>query len=138
MESAARPYRAMRKTCDGGSEMINQILMAAARGARIQFTGNATWDDTDCIVLGIDPRIVEYRIHPDDEHLRFGPISGALREAAMNPPHSLDEALFAASGKLVVRVEGKLNDYLSYGPAPEFHRSLFLLILSEALSEEGL
>lgn len=63
---------------------MSRLLFAAARGARIQINGfTATvpswydshkWSSMHESVL---------RIHPDDEHLQYGPISTAVLEVEM-------------------------------------------------------
>ena len=97
-------------------EANRRLLFAAARGARL--------------------RIFEYetRIHPDDTHLAYGPISTALREMAEharaeNQP-SWEQGLsnFAA------------NEFTQYFDSrqgePDY--PLFYLILAEFLADEGL
>jgi hypothetical protein len=68
-------------------KIMSRLLHAAARGARIQ----SQWRDahtptyqewqTNNQFVFIDT-MRHYRIHPDDEHLQYGPISTALREIA--------------------------------------------------------
>lgn len=66
---------------------IERLKFAWVRGARIQFRNlrprRGVWIDSPC------PRWFPYhgyRIHPDDEHLQYGPLSSALREYACAPP----------------------------------------------------
>ena len=112
---------------------MSRILFAAARGARIQckdFRGSWSvmkWVPAADFDIGIPPR----RIHPDDAHLQYGPISTALREIA--------ETLNALSPAIVW---GAFVDACGDEMPPIFnnklHHSLFMLILSEALADEGL
>jgi hypothetical protein len=114
--------------------MNSRLLFAAARGARIQlFDRFAEWVPAHTVFVehgmeGHFPR----RIHPDDEHLAYGPISSALRDAA------------AAGGKLdLTGQDGRAADACaSYSAVwwyvEELHRSLFLLLLAESLCDEGL
>ena len=85
-----------------------------------------------------------YRIHPNDTHFQYGPVSTELRSAAE----------LVRDGTYLQDVLGRygcvaVDDYV--GNSDEFghcwdtamradalHKSLFLLILSEALAEEGL
>lgn len=63
--------------------MNNRLLHAAARGARIERQNDhGMWEITN--VLLVEPVFDETpkRIHPDDEHLAYGPVSTALREHA--------------------------------------------------------
>ena len=115
--------------------MNSRLLFAAARGARIQWqTELGGWKTTPNIL----PKVygpAQWRIHPEDEHLQYGPVSTALR----------DEAEVADIESLLCAI----GDYgmwsVNYGTWCEYkdcwselHRSLFLLILSEALADEGL
>ncbi len=72
----------------------------------------------------------QYRIHPDDAHLQYGPVSTELRSAA---EHSLTfSPITDYIHKIVLEIDGDL------ATGGDLHRALFLLILSEALAEEGL
>ena len=58
---------------------MSRLLHAAARGARIEaFPWRKKW--ITLTHISIVPNKHAYRIHPDDEHLQYGPISTALRE----------------------------------------------------------
>ena len=62
---------------------MSRLLHAAARGARIEAEWKGVWSGVAGIHLV--PKF-NCRIHPDDAHLQYGPISTALREmAACNP-----------------------------------------------------
>jgi hypothetical protein len=62
---------------------MSRLLHAAARGARIQTNDRGGWLDAAYIPTA-DYKGDDFRIHPDDEHLQYGPISTALREMAEN------------------------------------------------------
>lgn len=131
---------------------MNTILMAAARGARIEYRVRGgmhrnVWGiwRTSHFVAWSKPYQDEYqfRIHPDDEHLRFGPISSALREAAVKPPVYAGFLGYPVWGHVCNDMRDssphrKRNGRMYYEHAEELHRSLFLLVLSEALAQEGL
>ena len=111
---------------------MNPILMAAARGARIELFGrDLKWHEAKAAPL--KRHTFPYRIHPDDEHMRFGPISSALREMAETgkDPYTLMGLL----AKVVVNHE---RDFPLIFADEWDQNVLFLLILSEALAEEGL
>jgi len=91
-------------------ETNRRQMFAFARGARMQIL------------------VSETRIHPDDEHLQYGPISTALREDALGLPIKGTD-WFAL---VALHADGDLN---MYSPTEE---SLFLLILAEALADEGM
>ena len=87
---------------------------AAARGARIQIF------------------VSETRIHPDDAHLQYGPISTALRKMAKNPNE------YGTTSWDCYLAEGAINEFIGmpgryYGNYP-----LFYLFLAEFLADEGM
>ena len=113
---------------------MSRLLHAAARGARIQsrWVDGTQWQTTGQFMFVDGMRY--YRIHPDDAHLQYGPISTALREMAEharaeNQP-SWEQGLsnFAA------------NEFTQYFDSrqgePDY--PLFYLILAEFLADEGL
>ena len=113
---------------------MSRLLHAAARGARIQFWADPVklWGTVGITFAG---SAHELRIHPEDVHLAYGPISTALREGADQygggkQPSGLGRMLAQPFIEYHRRGCGKIDD--------ELHRSLFLLILAEALAEEGL
>mgnify|MGYP003645830922 CR=1 FL=1 len=110
---------------------MSRLLFAAARGARIQHDWCGEWINT-----GFYP-VIEYarphRIHPDDAHLAYGPISTALRDLAMQGmvmEITTDWEFVARYYFMDIAWEKVPNDVE--------HRSFFLLILAEALADEGL
>jgi len=113
--------------------MINPILMAAARGARIQVLCD-DWEEDRCVMVwDLQQPQQDYRIHPDDMHLMYGPISSALREASTVPyieskqlPHFLS----------AIAIDYYAQPWVGYDS--DLHRALFLLILAEELMYEGL
>jgi len=93
---------------------MSRLLFAAARGARMQRSAASDW---------------EYRIHPDDAHLQYGPISTALREMAEDyswNPSWEHRVAHAAADDFAVKFHGE----------PDY--PLFYLILAEALADSGL
>jgi hypothetical protein len=116
---------------------MSRLLFAAARGARIQgefhnwTTNRNEWRTVGAIELLIDHDSV-YRIHPDDAHLQYGPISTAMRETGLQDvqhvwkmPHGLEVWL-------------SFSDHIDLNAADDDTTSNFLLILAEALADEGL
>jgi len=105
---------------------MSRLLFAAARGARVQvrvFEFNK-WVNSPGMRFGNHD---VYRIHPDDERLQYGPISTALREAAVEGR----PCAFANVPNVHINVDSAYN-------LESLPRSLFLLILAEALADEGL
>ena len=114
---------------------MSRLLFAAARGARIEDNALGRWTSSEFVHLG--KAGYSYRIHPDDENLQYGPISTALREMSKQPktirhkgvnlPH-FGFTIFASS-------ESELLEVLR---CDGLTHSLFLLILAEALADEGM
>jgi hypothetical protein len=111
---------------------MSRLLHAAARGTRIQFFAAKShlyeWVDIDRIPL-FEVRQGYYRIHPDDEHLQYGPISTALRDVAMTGDCGDYEIPYC---RFVIEKED------IYSESTEDERSMFLLFLAEALADEGM
>lgn len=123
---------------------MSRLLFAAARGARIEYLGNTLyapfeWRPAARIDTigqppepqGIRPKKTEWRIHPDDEHLQYGPISTALREFVISGGDRLPgiSAAYAYAdrvfGNWFFELVGEELD-------------VTLLILAEELADEGL
>jgi hypothetical protein len=117
---------------------MSRLLFAAARGARIQTNDRGGWLDAAYIPTA-DYKGDDFRIHPDDEHLQYGPISTALRDASENVQPRM---MYTISNFILV---GAVCDYTEvverndgWNSALNIHRSLFLLFLAEALADSGL
>jgi hypothetical protein len=119
---------------------MSRLLFAAARGARIQTDYQNSWIAAAYIPTA-DYTRYDFRIHPDDEHLAYGPISTALRDCDgdfqwvyIDSEHMHDLAIrcaiFANYAHNMLHEWQQNKDRLT--------RSLFLLILAEALADEGM
>ena len=108
---------------------MSRLLFAAARGARIMSQNL----EAPLSLIWINNTIEHDYIHPDDEHLQYGPISTALREMAQRT-----DELFVELGPTVTYIDWSVDMEEDDGEADAFHQSLFLLILAEALADEGL
>ncbi len=122
---------------------MNRLLFAAARGARIQrkhYKDHPNyWESARIVRLGDHDKIDSdyvWRIHPDDAHLAYGPVSTALRDALKDPDCTLDQFIEVLANTAYEHFHGwaPLGGHCD----GELHRSLFLLILAEALADEGL
>ncbi len=106
---------------------MSRLLHAAARGARIEVLYRRCW--IPAIAVRLVDNLLDYRIHPDDVHLQYGPISTALREMAeyysWNPSWE-HRVAHAAADDFAVKFHGE----------PDY--PLFYLILAEALADEGM
>ena len=114
---------------------MSRLLFAAARGARVQrqqlaVHSDRTWWEDCALQWGMDD---ELRVHPDDEHLQYGPVSTALIE-------------FAETGKEPYTLMGLMAleafyyewVYPDAGENSDEYARMFALILAEALADEGL
>jgi len=110
---------------------MSRLLHAAARGARIQYRSPIDRNWKASAFLPNCQGDSRYRIHPDDEHLQYGPISTALREMAGDKtlwkPCSYRVLAIAAANEFQVYLGGVRDDY-----------PLFYLFLAEALADEGM
>jgi len=112
---------------------MSRLLHAAARGARIQvrWYDSLQWQTSGQLVLVDTMR--EYRIHPNDEHLQYGPVSTALREIAEMGAEPDTLSGLMAMGAYVYECE-----YRFVLAAEWPHAQMFALILAEALADSGL
>ena len=125
----------------------------------------AHWQTTGQLILVNDMRY--YRIHPNDEHLQYGPISTALREMAINdlwypPSWQISLAITVSYGPISTALREMAEDYswnsswqislaitVSLDVTREFSEllfskrenedyPLFYLFLAEFLADEGM
>jgi hypothetical protein len=112
---------------------MSRLLFAAARGARIGWEHAGEWYSAMSMCIG-PSKADNGTIHPDDEHLQYGPISTALREMAehnrsdIRPSWEMGLSNFAA------------NEFTQYFDSrqgePDY--PLFYLFLAEFLADSGL
>ena len=108
---------------------MSRLLFAAARGARIQtWAGVLGWRSTN--LFGPWSYDDGDRIHPDDEHLQYGPISTALREWA-------EDTTWKYSSERVLAIAAA-NEFQVYLGGVRENYPLFYLILAEFLADEGM
>ena len=106
---------------------MSRLLHAAARGARIEWqTVYGAWKVADDIDV---TQSYPQRIHQDDEHLQYGPISTALLKLAEDDSWNPSE-----ERALAIAVARQFQVY--FGDEPDY--PLFYLILAEALADEGM
>lgn len=114
---------------------MTRLLFAAARGAALeQELRPGYW--ASCIFL--EPAFMDafpdrFRIHPDDEHLQYGPISSALRVLGQGGKKERTNSMHIAWTYVKLEVEN-WNEALQ----SEHTLPLLTLILAEALADEGL
>lgn len=107
---------------------MSHLLFAAARGARIETLRKGSWIPAVYFEFGFT--FSDYRIHPDDAHLQYGPISTALRKMAA------DDSWNPSTYRVVAVATA--NEFQSYFGGSRENYPLFYLILAEALADEGL
>ena len=105
---------------------MSRILFAAARGARIQVMYKRVW--IPAVAVRTDD-MYKYRIHPDDAHLGYGPISTALLKLAEDDSWNPSE-----ERALALAVARQFQVY--FGDEPDFE--LFYLFLAEFLADKGM
>lgn len=112
--------------------MNSRLLHAAARGARIQVLCDE-WEEDRCVMVwDLQTGQCDYRIHPSDEHLAYGPVSTALRGMAIDIRRPTEDLYWRMARDCYLIALG------SEWPDDENHRGMCLLILSEILADEGL
>jgi hypothetical protein len=110
---------------------MSRLLHAAARGARIEDNGEGVWSESRFVhLVGGD---WEFRIHPDDQYLQYGPISAELREMAA------DDSWTSKCWKWSI-ANSAANEFTVYFDSrtgePDY--PLFYLFLAEFLADEGM
>jgi len=120
---------------------MSRLLFAAARGARIERLWFKYKDEPHnweiCKVFSVaNESDYELRIHPDDLHLQYGPISTDLLNTAS---YELTENQFPSLG-LYAAMACYLDGlwHLEWVKQNTGTRALAILILAEALADEGL
>ena len=114
---------------------MSRLLFAAARGARIMSPNleaplSLIWIN-NTIDHGID-----YYIHPEDEHLQYGPISTAVLEVEMRELMSSQFPVVAVHAAIACGIDSEW--VVTWRTQGVGDRATALLILAEALADEGL
>lgn len=114
---------------------MSRLLFAAARGARIEMLEcPAIWVSTDRVPLDpFDTNYMHRRIHPDDEHLQYGPVSTAMLEFA-----ETGKGPYTLMGLMALEAFYYEWVYPDAGENSDEYARMFALILAEALADEGL
>lgn len=112
---------------------MSRLLFAAARGARLEGRyhnwgdGSTEWRITSEVYRAGN------RIHPDDEHLQYGPISTALRKRAETGKIQKADLPYMKPGFVMTYEEAVM-----FTEDASFDATFFVLLLAEALADEGL
>lgn len=113
---------------------IQRLKFARARGARIQFEFDDKWNNIS--TPGFYPGC-RYRVHPNDEHLQYGPISAAFRDLAL----FTDAAELPEIAEIFMGLVSK-NWQLNIGLGPvdtdDLTCDFARLFVAEYLADEGL
>ncbi len=119
---------------------MSRLLFAAARGARIQATLAGQWS-TSPLYEALRPSYNENRrIHPEDEHLQYGPISTALREMAVGKDclEINDASIPSWITTIICKCHLDSCWRSTWREQSPIGRRTALLVLAEALADEGL
>ena len=110
---------------------MSRLLFAAARGAHIEDYILRKWTSSEYVYI-TEGRYA-HRIHPNDQHLQYGPISTALRELAEKgkEPYTL-------VGLMALKAFEYEWEYPAANEDECAHAQMLALILAEALADEGL
>lgn len=121
---------------------LQRLKFAWARGARVQvpvYEGWSTdtvigWDTVDNEFAVDELSHPEVRIHPDDEHLAYGPVSTAYRDMALFTDYAdtLGETV-----DLFLDMAG-CNWVLEGVPSNNIESDFCRLMFAEYLADEGL
>ena len=126
---------------------MNRLHYASARGAKIERcyyihpAGDVytRWEPAGHLPLPCGWDDYNYRIAPSDEHLQYGPISTVLRRWATTGELVLiDLPDYEAMACELISEHMKWQQYGTQDCCAIEHRTNFLLILAEYLSDEGL
>jgi len=110
--------------------MNPRIAFAFARGARVQYFYQLKW--VEAISLHKSSSY-EWRIHPTDEWMQYGPISSRVRAAALSQPFR-----DAVQEQYGVELVAELSGIYTRDFNDEEHSRLIRLFMAEALADEGL
>lgn len=132
------PTRATGAINPHRDDSSRRLKFAFARSARIQrrtppFVRKVLWADVPYPQFFSE---VGYRIHPDDAHLEYGPLSSALRNSVLCPDKlTLYPTLIAA----MVFVRASIPNYwIALDEDDGIVLNMLKLFLAEALADEGL
>lgn len=120
---------------------LSILLHAAARGARLQWFDTHTRRWFSATSIPLNTKFVSigefYSIHPDDEHLMWGPLSRQYYEAALfgDVSSMFDPDLEVVGVKC--GIDGEEWDR-HYAEADEPTRRMILLTIAYALRDEGM
>ena len=114
---------------------IQRLKFAWARGARIQIRDDKFTEGAWLEAPGFSAGDFEYRIHPDDEHLQYGFLSRALRDAAIHDDFEFADTWDAA---LALASYHSPRHFLVLTQADAYLLHCFWLDFTEYLADEGL
>ena len=116
---------------------MSRLLHAAARGARIEGSHKKFDIWNRVFAVRFDSFYYDYRIHPADEHLQYGPVSTVLREMAKQPKVLVHKGVNLPHFGFTIFAESE-NESREVLQCDTLTHSLFYLILAEALADEGM
>ena len=117
---------------------MSRLLFAVARGARIEMLEcPGKWVGTGSVPLDEHNTLFMHRrIHPSDAHLQYGPVSTTLREIEMWELEENDPPSLALHTIIACGLDSSWSSAWYKQDVGE--RALAILIMAEALADEGL
>lgn len=123
---------------------MSRLLHAAARGARLDRLGHITgeWIADGANYQAIQAYPNDFRVHPEDEHLQYGPLSTALRDRALCDVAAVADGVYATAKKYLDAIHpGWLAETVRHSESQEdnlIDYRMSLLFAAEYLADEGL
>jgi hypothetical protein len=115
---------------------LRRVKFAYARGARVEVEIGGEWCPS-----GIMSESGRRRIHPDDAHLEYGPLSSAIRKRTVHIDEdgalTKDEWTAYWAGLSFAGFGGGVF-YLAVDSVARDEQLMHLLFIAEALADEGL
>lgn len=116
-----------------------RLKFAWARGARIQ--ARFDWiDESWHEQITINPEMsgLVWRIHPDDEHLQYGPLSSTLHEL-VDKPDDIDQSSYYRTAIVAAAMMYAQETDSSYSETHDLDEwGMWCLFFAELLADEGL
>ena len=109
--------------------MNPRISFAFARGARVQYFHRLRWVEANFVPSATQDNC-DWRTHPNDEWMQYGLLSTMLRNSGTGWSVPVVE-LYGAVATLRIPFDGGES-------VDQFQWRMYLLIMAEALADEGL
>jgi hypothetical protein len=114
---------------------LSLLLFSASRGARLQFKAYGRWSNasgsfpTQYSVLRL------WRVHPEDERLLWGPVSGKYWKMAVSKD---DDKFEDCVGAGILEHQLRFSDWQRFKSCNDNDKRTYLMLLACALQGDGL